>query len=86
VELIVPQSLPEQPVPLTDQVTAGFEVPVTVAVNCCVPPITTLAVAGEMPTVTGISVTVAEADRVGSTTDVAFTVAVVWFVTTAGAV
>ncbi|MCE5307117.1 MAG: hypothetical protein LLG20_05710 [Acidobacteriales bacterium] len=35
------------PVPLTtDQVTAVFGVPVTVALNCCVPPCTTLAAVG----------------------------------------
>jgi hypothetical protein len=34
-EEIVPQLLPEQPLPLTLQVTAVFEVPPTDAVNCC---------------------------------------------------
>ncbi len=61
---------------MADQVTAVLAVPVTVAVNCCVAPPTTVALAGEMLTaITGaVTVTVAEADLVESATLVAFTV------------
>jgi hypothetical protein len=59
---------------------------VTVAVNCCVPPCPSDAAVGETETDTGLMVTVAVADFVVSATDVAFTVAVVVFVTVAGAV
>ena len=38
--------------PLVDQVTAGFVVLLTVAVNCCVPPAITFALLGLMVTVT----------------------------------
>lgn len=37
--------------PVVDQVTAVFDVPVTVAVNCCVPPKVSAAVLGEIDTV-----------------------------------
>jgi hypothetical protein len=37
--------------PFTLHVTAVLEVPVTVGVNCCVPPTATVAVTGEMETV-----------------------------------
>jgi len=47
---------------------------VTVAVNCCVPFTTTLAVVGETDTETGVMMTVAEAVLVGSVTEVAVTV------------
>ena|ERR1019366_3577827 len=49
---IVPQPDPEQPAPATVQVTAVFDVPVTVAENCFVVEAVTDAVAGEtlMPT------------------------------------
>jgi hypothetical protein len=86
VESTVPQLLPEHPAPLTDHVTAVFEVPVTVTWNCWVPPTGTVAVVGDTTTVTGISVTMADAERLGSATEVAFTVAVDWVATTAGAV
>ncbi len=69
---------------LADQVTAVFVVPVTVAVNCCVPPDATVAEVGEIVTVTGagaVIVAVALADFVGSATLVAVTVAVVLAVT-----
>jgi hypothetical protein len=48
-----------------DQVTAEFVVPVTVAVNCWVPPAETVAPVGEIATDTvpgGFTVTVAEAE------------------------
>ena len=61
--------------PLADHVTAVLLVPVTVAVNCCVPPRLMLSTAGEIETATGpLTVTVAEADCVGSAALVAVTV------------
>src|SRR5215469_4424645 len=59
-------------VPFTCQVTAVFELPVTVAENCCVPKAGTFGAVGETTTVMlegpGVSlmVTVAEPDFVGS--------------------
>ena len=53
--------------PVADQVTAVFVEPVTVAVNCCVAPVSSAAETGEMDTaITGgvVTVTVAEADLV----------------------
>jgi len=50
-----------------DQVTAVLDEPLTVAVNCCVPPEETVALAGETATDTvlgGFTVTVAEAELV----------------------
>jgi hypothetical protein len=65
--LIVPE--------VADQVTAVFVVPVTVAVNCCVPPVVSDAEVGEMETATAVlTVTVAEADLVLSAALVAVTV------------
>jgi hypothetical protein len=65
------------PVSATLQVTAVFEVPVTVAENCCVAPTWTLAAGGLMETVTGegveVTVTVACADFDGSAALTAFT-------------
>ena len=53
------------PAPETANVTAELAVPVTAAVNCCVPESETLAVAGEMLTATGTgTVTVALPDCV----------------------
>ena len=61
--------------------------PVTVAVNCCWPPVTTCAVVGETVTTTGgITVTVAVADFVGSATEVAVTKTCGGFGAAAGAV
>jgi len=64
--------------PVVDQVTAVLLDPVTTAVNCCVPPVVTEAVVGLMLTaITGggaVTVTVAEADFVGSAILVAVTV------------
>ena len=51
--------------PVADQVTAVLLEPVTVAVNCCVPPVSRAAETGEMDTATiagVVTVTVAEAD------------------------
>ena len=56
------------------QVTAEFVVFATVAVNCCVVPVTTLAVDGETDTEIGrMIVTEAVPDLVGSAADVALT-------------
>jgi hypothetical protein len=49
-------------------------VPVTVAVNCCVPPVVNDAEVGEIETATAVTVTVAEADLVLSAALVAVTV------------
>jgi len=64
--------------PVADHVTAVLLVPLTEAVNCCVPLTTTDADAGEMvtPTTGALTVMVAEADLVVSATLVAFTVKV----------
>ena len=72
--VIVPHPVPLQPEPLRLQMTAVLLVFATVAVNCCLPPIGTVAVAGETVTPTGrLIVTDAVADLVGSATDVAVT-------------
>ena len=63
--------------PVTDQVTAVLLEPVTVAVNCCVPPIRIEDEVGEIvidTTGAALTVTVAEADLELSATLVAFTV------------
>jgi hypothetical protein len=61
-EEIVPQLDPEQPGPLTLQVTAVFVVPETASTNCCVPLTVTRALVGDIVTATGERiVTVAEA-------------------------
>jgi len=62
--------------PVAVQLTAVFEAPVTVAVNCLVAPVCTDAVVGEMLTLTtgaAWTVTVALADLVESATEVAVT-------------
>lgn len=63
--------------PVAVHVTAVFELPVTVAVNCCVAPVWIDAEAGLMETTTGgavvVTVTVAEKDTVVSATLVAVT-------------
>ena len=76
---MVPQDEPEQPVPAKPQVTAVFEVPVTLAVKSCVPTVGTEALVGLMlnkTAATATMATLAEADLVGSATLVAFTVTV----------
>lgn len=84
---IVPQALPEQPLPLRVQVTLMLEVPLTVAVNCCVIPVTTCAVPGEtLTTIACRMVTTALADLVGSATEVAVTLTCAGLGTIAGAV
>src|SRR2546422_11368764 len=59
----------------TRQVTAVLLVPVTVAMNCCVAPLWTVAEVGAMVTVMGaVIVTIVEADFEESATLVAVTV------------
>ncbi len=62
--------------PVANQVTAVLVVPVTVAVNCCVPPVVSEEDVGEMVTATVgvVTVTVADADLVVSAALVPFTV------------
>ena len=61
-----------QPLPAMLHDTAEFDVPMTVAVNCWWPPVSSCAVAGETVTETGgTTVTEAVADFVGSATEVA---------------
>jgi hypothetical protein len=62
--------------PVADQVTAVLLEPVTVALNCRVPPVDRDAEVGEIVTATtgALTVTVAEADLVVSAALVAFTV------------
>jgi len=63
--------------PVADQVTAVLVVPLTVAVNCCVPPVLIVALVGAtlMPTMTGaLTVTLALAFLVVSAALVAVTV------------
>ena len=72
---MVPQLLPEHPVPLTLHVTAVLDEPVMLAWNCSVVPTVTMVVVGEIVTTTGtIIVTVAFPVVVPSATDVAVTV------------
>ena len=60
---------------VADHVTAVLLVPLTVAENCCVPPVWSDADAGEIATATGaLTTTVAEADLVVSAMLVAVTV------------
>ena len=62
---------------VADQVTAVLLLPLTVAVNCCVPLVKMEAEVGEIVTETtgaALTVTVAEADLVVSAALVAFTV------------
>ena len=61
--------------PVADHVTAVFVVPVTVAENCCVPPVWTEAEVGDTEIATGAAtVTAADADWVVSAALVAVTV------------
>ncbi len=60
---------------VADQVTDVFVEPVTVALNCCVAFVRMVAAVGVSETATGaFTVTIAEADLVGSATLVAVTV------------
>jgi hypothetical protein len=71
----VPQADPEQPTPVALQVTPVVAVPVTLAVNCSVPPSAICAEVGDMLTPIFCEiVTIAELDFVESATDVAVTV------------
>jgi len=75
--------------PFTCQVTAVLEVPVTVAVNCCVFATCTDADAGATETLTcawAVTVTAADADLVVSACDTAATVTVAGLGTAEGAV
>ena len=68
---IVPHAAPLQ-LPLRLQVTAVFVAFFTVAVNCCLPPVTICALVGDTVTETGGTIVMlAELDFVGSATDVA---------------
>lgn len=60
--------------PVAVQVTAVFVVPVTLAVNCWVPPVSIDAEVGVIEMPTRLTVTVAEADFVASAALVALTV------------
>jgi hypothetical protein len=83
----VPQVAPAQPAPVTAHVTLVLDVPVTVAVNCCVPPASTDAVVGlTVMETTAMTVTVAEADFVGSAALVAVTLTMFGEGANAGAV
>lgn len=85
--MIVPQVAPVQPIPLTLHATEVFELPVTVAVNCCVFPAITWAVVGEtFMTTPGTRVTTADADFVLSALEVAVTVTLAGLGGVAGAV
>jgi hypothetical protein len=84
---MVPQVAPPQPGPEIVQVTALLAVPVTVAMNCCWAPDTTLTEEGDTETATASTiVTVADADLVASACEVAVTVIVAGFGTDVGAV
>jgi hypothetical protein len=67
------------PPPLADQVTLVLEVPVTVAVNCCVTPASKVTLAGDTLTeITGTVIVIcAEPDFERSAFDIAVTVTVV---------
>lgn len=84
---IVPQLAPEQPLPLTLQVTLVLDVPPTIAVNCSVFPVTTCALPGEtLTTIACRMVTTEVLDLVESAVDVAFTETCAGLGTAAGAV
>ena len=84
---MVPHADPLHPVPATVQLTAVFDVFVTVAVNGCVAPVSNWTLFGEMVTATPATiVTVALPDLVGSATDVAVTVTCAGLGTVEGAV
>src|SRR5579864_8710335 len=76
--------------PFTCQVTALFEEPLTLALNCCVPKSATVATLGDTVTVTdpdaAVTVTVAVADFALLASEVAVTVTCAGFGTNAGAV
>ena len=75
-DVMVPHVIDTQPKPLTVQVTALFEVPVTVAVKGCCPPVPSCTLAGDTATdiwVRGTTITVEEPDTVGIDNKVAVT-------------
>lgn len=76
--VIVPQAEPAQTVPETFQVTAVFEVPDTVALNCWLSPVTTVAGEGEILTdmLAGVPMVTVALACVPSVIDVAVTVTV----------
>jgi hypothetical protein len=85
----VPQIVPAQPVPVIFQVTAVLEEPLTIALNCFCAFTPICAVVGEMEIATATPeeiVTVAEADLVGSESNVAVTVTIGGFGALNGAV
>jgi hypothetical protein len=85
----VPQAALVQPAPERLQVTAWLAAAgLTVAVNCCVPVIWSVATVGETetPVGAGMSVIVAEADLLLSAAEVALRVSVAGLGTFAGAV
>jgi hypothetical protein len=72
--------------PFTCQLTAVLLVFRNIAVNCCVPPVFTVAKVGEIVMLTGaVIVTCAEADWVESACETAVTVIVAGFGTVPGA-
>ena len=76
-EVTVPHEPATQPIPVTFQVTLVFEVPVTVALNCCWPFTARVTESGEtdMPTLTAVPIeTVALPTCDVSNKDVAVTV------------
>jgi hypothetical protein len=84
---MVPQVEPEQPDPLTLQVTAVFVVPETTSWNRCCSPTVTRALVGDMATVMGERiVTMAEAAVCPSALAVAVTVTCAGLGTMPGAV
>jgi hypothetical protein len=87
VDETVPHAAPEQPVPVTVQLTPVVKLPVTVAVNCFCAPTSTWAEVGEMliPSCWEI-VTMAVLDFMESATDLAVTVTNDGFGTVEGAV
>jgi hypothetical protein len=86
-EEMLPQAVPEQPDPLTLQVTALFVLPETLARNCCCWPTVTISLVGDIVTATGtMMVTVAEAFVSPSVIAVAVTVTCAGLGTVLGAV
>ena len=81
------EKLPQLPAGAQLQVTAVFDVPVTVAVNCWVAPTATVAAVGATDTATGVlTVTVAVAVLLVSACEVAVMVTVLGLGAVAGAV
>src|SRR5579862_5815585 len=86
---MVPHAAPLHPVPESVQCTDVLVVPLTLAVNCCCAPVETCAVPGVTVTETADAdwmTMLADADFVGSATEVAVTVARAGLGMVAGAV